>query len=57
MLNHDEERGCDFSYDEEADAFVIEWLGAGNPPGPGAPLERDPECASCDGMRQSEGVH
>ena len=37
MLNHDEENGCDFSYDEAADAFVVEWLGAGEPPGPGAP--------------------
>eukprot|EP00966_Prymnesium_polylepis_P150389 3473733-Prymnesium_polylepis.1 len=47
MLNHEEERGCDFSYDEEEDAFVVEWLGAGAPPGPGEQVYLNYGAKSC----------
>lgn len=40
-MNHDEQLGCGFTYDEESDCFVVEWLALARPPAAGEPIFLD----------------
>lgn len=41
MLNHDQQHGCQFSYEDDSDCFIVEWLGEVDPPRPGEQIYLD----------------